>query len=218
MQKIKWIFSKQMLFMLLLAYYFLGYYYPTYFVNIGVYNYLEQYLGAYQIIFNIFLILYGFSLIIKNPKKIFRFRMKIYAMVILSVACGYLYLLQNIQLVDLLNMKKVYLDILEVGLVDNNMGYIVIYTFFSVLEKFKLQIQFLYGLLLGIAGICGMIVIGNDILIWLLTAFSNYAKRRAAKKEAERKSRLKKKKLKMEKEVKRHIQKMQKKYGDNRKR
>lgn len=214
MQKIRWLFNKKIFFILLLGYYFLGYYYPTYWVNIGVYNYIEEYLGVYQIVFNIFLVLYGFSLIIKNPKKILRFRIKIYALAILSIVCGYLYLLQNVQVVDLLNMKKVHLDILKIGLVDNNMGYIVIYTFFSILEKSRLQIQFLYGLLLGIVGICFMIIIGNDILIWILTALSNHAKRTAARKKAEKERKKREKKLKMERKVKKHIQKMQKKYGD----
>ncbi|MGL5988977.1 hypothetical protein [Cetobacterium sp.] len=197
MKKIRMLFNFKIIYTIFLTYFFLGYFYPNFLQINDVYLYLFQYLGIYEKMLWIFLIAYGFSMFMKNPEKKIVLKIRLFFLVILGVATGYLYLLQSLKELNESSLKAIQDFVIEVGLLNINLGYIELYTFLKIFPQIRTDI-FLWVLIfiifISLFMVCGKIITATILSI------INFFKRKISK--AKESKRLKRDKIRIQKQAK----------------
>ncbi len=184
-------------YMISLIYFFLGYFYPSFFKINNIYTYLKEYLGIYEKLLWIFLAGYGFSMFMKNPNKRVVLKTRLIFLIILGVATGYLYLLNNLKELNEVSMEKIQEFIIQVGLLNINLGYIELYTFLKILPKVRVDI-FTGGLIFLI--FISLVVICGKMIRKSILSIINFFRRIINHVKEQR--RLKAEKIRMEKQAK----------------
>lgn len=197
MKKIKWLLSFKNIYMILLIYFFLGYFYPNFLQINNIYLYIEEYLGIYEKLLWVFLIGYGFSMFMQNPNKRLVLKTRLTFMIILGIATGYLYLLNNLKKLGEVSLEKVQEFVIQVGLLNINLGYIELYTFLKIFPKIRIDI--FTGVLIFIIFI-SLIIICGKLIKGIIMAIVNLFRRYIAHIKEER--RLKKERIRLEKQAK----------------
>ena len=124
MKKIKWLFSFKYIYIISLIYFFLGYFYPNFLQIDNIYLYIKEYFGIYEKLLWIFLVGYGFSMFMKNPNKRVVLKTRLFFMIILGIATGYLYLLDSLKEQTEKTIDSIQQYVIQVCLLNINLGYI----------------------------------------------------------------------------------------------
>ena len=197
MNKIKLFLNFKNIYLILLIYFFIGYVYPNFLYVHGVYNYIYEYLGIYEKVFWIFLIGYVFSIFMKNPVKKIVLRVRLCFMMILSVATGYLYLLENLKNMEIFDFREIQDIAIHIGLLNINLGYIELYTFLKIFQNLRKDV-FLGALLsiifISLVVICGKTIRG--IIMFIINSVKKYINHLREQK------RLKEEQLRLERQAK----------------
>lgn len=197
MKNIKMLFSFKVIYIVSLIYFFLGYFYPNFLQINNVYSYITEYLGMYEKMLWIFLIGYGFLLFMKNPNKRVVLKVRLIFMVILGAATGYLYLINSLKELGEISVERVQEHVIQMGLLNINLGYIELYTFLKIFPYVRIDI--FIGCLIFIIFISVIIICGKMIRKTILSVI-NLFKRHVAKKKEEK--RLKEESIRLEKQAK----------------
>ncbi|MGL5088326.1 MAG: hypothetical protein ACRC6Z_02525 [Cetobacterium sp.] len=197
MKKIRILFNFKIIYTIFLAYFFLGYFYPNFLQINNVYLYLFQYLGIYEKMLWIFLIAYGFSMFMKNPEKKLVLKIRLFFMVILGIATGYLYLLQSLKELNELSLEAIQQFVIEIGLLNINLGYIELYTFLKIFPQIRTDI-FLWFLIFII--FISLLMVCGKIITATILSIINFFKRKISR--AKENKRLKKDKIRIQKQAK----------------
>lgn len=208
MGKIKLLFSLKNIYIIFVTYFFLGYFYPTYFRELGVYLYIDQYLGMYEYIFCSLLLIYSFSLFMKNPVKKMVLKTRIFFLVVLSISIGYLYLLNMGADLD----SQVIIE----GILYKNLGYFEVYTFLKVYPFIRQDI-FKY-ILIGLIFISTVIICGKfvkHIFMQIFKFIKNNIDKIKEEKRKKEEERLLEEKRKIEQQIEEEIKNIQKIYGND---
>lgn len=183
--------------MILLIYFFLGYFYPNFSQINNLYLYIQEYLGIYEKLLWVFLIGYGFSIFMQNPNKRVVLKTRLFFMVILGVATGYLYLLDNLKNLGEVSLEKVQEFVIQVGLLNINLGYIELYTFLKIFSQVRVDVFtgiLIFVIFISLIIICGKMVRG------LIMTIVNLLKKYITHIKEER--RLKAERIRLEKQAK----------------
>ncbi|MGL4642459.1 MAG: hypothetical protein ACRCVB_05180 [Cetobacterium sp.] len=197
MKNIKMLFSFKVIYIVSLIYFFLGYFYPNFLQINNVYLYLHEYLGIYEKMLWVFLITYGFSLFMKNPNKRVVLKVRLVFMIILGIATGYLYLVDSLRKLGEIAIDGVQEHIIQIGLLNINLGYIELYTFLKIFPHVREDI--FIGCLIFLIFISVIIICGKMIRKSILSII-NLFKRHIARKREEK--RLKEERIRLEKQAK----------------
>ncbi|MGL5901282.1 MAG: hypothetical protein ACRCZO_01225 [Cetobacterium sp.] len=215
MKKFKIFCNFKMIYSISLIYFFVGYFYPNLLQINNVYAYIAEYFGIYERMLWIFLIGYGFSIFMKNPNKRVVLKTRLIFMIILGISTGYLYLLENLKELNEITIDTVEHFVINLGLLNINLGYIELYTFLKIypLIESKLFTGYLIGIIfISLLIICGKIIKSSIMLV------INFFKRRIEKRKKERKEKKEReilqKQAELEKEIYNEICDIQKKYGE----
>lgn len=161
MKKIKWLFSFKYIYIISLIYFFLGYFYPNLLQINNIYLYIKEYFGIYEKLLWIFLVGYGFSMFMKNPNKRVVLKTRLFFMIILGIATGYLYLLDSLKEQTERTMDTVQQYVIQVGLLNINLGYIELYTFLKIFPNIKANVfagSLIFIIFLSVIVICGKMI------------------------------------------------------------
>lgn len=161
MKKIKWLFSFKYIYIISLIYFFLGYFYPNFLQINNIYLYIKEYFGIYEKLLWIFLVGYGFSMFMKNPNKRVVLKTRLFFMIILGIATGYLYLLDSLKEQTERTMETVQQYVIQVGLLNINLGYIELYTFLKIFPNIKANVfagSLIFIIFLSVIVICGKMI------------------------------------------------------------
>lgn len=161
MKKIKWLFSFKYIYIISLIYFFLGYFYPNFLQINNIYLYIKEYFGIYEKLLWIFLVGYGFSMFMKNPNKRIVLKTRLFFMIILGIATGYLYLLDSLKEQTERTMETVQQYVIQVGLLNINLGYIELYTFLKIFPNIKANVfagSLIFIIFLSVIVICGKMI------------------------------------------------------------
>lgn len=161
MKKIKWLFNFKYIYIILLIYFFLGYFYPNFLQINNIYLYIKEYFGIYENLLWIFLVGYGFSMFMKNPDKRAVLKVRLFFMVILGIAMGYLYLLDNIKGQADRSIDSIQQFVIQVGLLNINLGYIELYTFLKIFQNIRADVfagSVVFAIFLSMIVICGKMI------------------------------------------------------------
>lgn len=161
MKKIKWLFSFKYIYIISLIYFFLGYFYPNFLQINNIYLYIKEYFGIYEKLLWIFLVGYGFSMFMKNPNKRVVLKTRLFFMIILGIATGYLYLLDSLKEQTERTMDTVQQYVIQVGLLNINLGYIELYTFLKIFPNIKANVfagSLIFIIFLSVIVICGKMI------------------------------------------------------------
>lgn len=172
MKKIKWLFSFKYIYIISLIYFFLGYFYPNLLQINNIYLYIKEYFGIYEKLLWIFLIGYGFSMFMKNPNKRIILKTRLIFMVILGIATGYLYLLNNLKGQTDKSLDAIQHYIIQVGLLNINLGYIELYTFLKVFQNVKANVfagSLIFIIFLSVIVICGKMI--RKLILYICNIF-----------------------------------------------
>ncbi|MCQ8211554.1 hypothetical protein NON08_03085 [Cetobacterium somerae] len=175
MKRIKWLLSFKNIYMILLIYFFLGYFYPNFLQINNIYLYIQEYLGIYEKLLWVFLIGYGFSMCMQNPNKRIVLKTRLFFMVILGVATGYLYLLDNLKNLGEISLEKVQEFVIQVGLLNINLGYIELYTFLKIFSRIRVDVFtgiLIFVIFISLIIICGKMVRG--LIMTIVNLFKKY--------------------------------------------
>lgn len=175
MKRIKWLLSFKNIYMILLIYFFLGYFYPNFLQINNIYLYIQEYLGIYEKLLWVFLIGYGFSIFMQNPNKRIVLKTRLFFMVILGVATGYLYLLDNLKKLGEISLEKVQEFVIQVGLLNINLGYIELYTFLKIFSQIRVDVLtgiLIFTIFISLIIICGKMVRG--LIMTIVNLFKKY--------------------------------------------
>lgn len=212
MNRLKKIFKLKYIYTLLVMYYFYKYY--TYDYNIN--TYVNEYFGIYKNVLNFILLGYIFSLYMQNKVKKMILKVRLFFLVVLSGATGYLYLFEKVNLSK--NLESFDLDkcILENGVLNVNLGYIESYTFLHLYSLFEDK-RVLLGILLSIIFISIVIIFGK-IIREFLESILNYFKKKIIKRKERIRLELERRKMeekrRKEEEIIAEINKTIEIYGD----
>ena len=161
MKKIKWLFNFRYVYIISLIYFFLGYFYPNFLQVNNIYLYIEAYFGIYEKLLWIFLAGYGFSMFMKNPNKRVILKTRLCFMIILGIAIGYLYLLDSLKEQVERSADLVQQFIIQVGLLNINLGYIELYTFLEIFSRVRTDVfvgSLIFVIFLSVIIICGKMI------------------------------------------------------------
>lgn len=161
MKKIKWLFSFRYIYIISLIYFFLGYFYPNFLQINNIYLYIKEYFGIYEKLLWIFLVGYGFSMFMKNPNKRIVLKTRLFFMIILGIATGYLYLLDSLKEQTERTIETVQQYVIQVGLLNINLGYIELYTFLKIFPNIKANVfagSLIFIIFLSVIVICGKMI------------------------------------------------------------
>ncbi|MGL4862204.1 MAG: hypothetical protein ACRC4T_03685 [Cetobacterium sp.] len=197
MKKIKWLFSFKYIYIISLIYFFLGYFYPNLLQINNIYLYIKEYFGIYEKLLWIFLVGYGFSMFMKNPNKRVVLKTRLFFMIILGIATGYLYLLDSLKEQTEKTIDSIQQYVIQVGLLNINLGYIELYTFLKIFPNVKTNV--FAGSLIFIIFL-SMIVICGKMIRKLIVSVINFIKGQIFRVREER--RLKEEQIRLEKQAK----------------
>lgn len=197
MKKIKWLFSFKYIYIISLIYFFLGYFYPNLLQINNIYLYIKEYFGIYEKLLWIFLVGYGFSMFMKNPNKRVVLKTRLFFMIILGIATGYLYLLDSLKEQMEGTMDSIQQYVIQVGLLNINLGYIELYTFLKIFPNVKTNVfvgSLIFIIFLSVIVICG------KMIRKLILSVINFFKGQILRIKEER--RLKEEQIRLEKQAK----------------
>ena len=197
MKKIKWLFSFKYIYIISLIYFFLGYFYPNFLQINNIYLYIKEYFGIYEKLLWIFLVGYGFSMFMKNPNKRVVLKTRLFFMIILGIATGYLYLLDSLKEQMEGTMDSIQQYVIQVGLLNINLGYIELYTFLKIFPNVKTNVfagSLIFIIFLSVIVICG------KMIRKLIVSVINFFKGQILRIKEER--RLKEEQIRLEKQAK----------------
>lgn len=197
MKKIKWLFSFKYIYIISLIYFFLGYFYPNLLQINNIYLYIKEYFGIYEKLLWIFLVGYGFSMFMKNPNKRVVLKTRLFFMIILGIATGYLYLLDSLKEQMEGTMDSIQQYVIQVGLLNINLGYIELYTFLKIFPNVKTNAfagSLIFIIFLSVIVICG------KMIRKLIVSVINFFKGQILRIKEER--RLKEEQIRLEKQAK----------------
>ncbi len=197
MKKIKWLFSFKYIYIISLIYFFLGYFYPNFLQINNIYLYIKEYFGIYEKLLWIFLVGYGFSMFMKNPNKRVVLKTRLFFMIILGIATGYLYLLDSLKEQTEKTIDSIQQYVIQVGLLNINLGYIELYTFLKIFPNVKTNIfagSLIFIIFLSVIVICG------KMIRKLIVSVINFIKGEIFRVREER--RLKEEEIRLEKQAK----------------
>lgn len=197
MKKIKWLFSFKYIYIISLIYFFLGYFYPNLLQINNIYLYIKEYFGIYEKLLWIFLVGYGFSMFMKNPNKRVVLKTRLFFMIILGIATGYLYLLDSLKEQTEKTIDSIQQYVIQIGLLNINLGYIELYTFLKIFPNVKTNV--FAGSLIFIIFL-SMIVICGKMIRKLIVSVINFIKGQIFRVREER--RLKEEQIRLEKQAK----------------
>ncbi|MGL6066647.1 MAG: hypothetical protein ACRC0R_06175 [Cetobacterium sp.] len=132
----------------------------------------------------IFLIGYGFSMFMKNPEKKIVLKVRLIFMIILGISTGYLYLLENLKLINETSLGSIQQIIIEIGLLKINLGYIELYTFLQIFPLIRSDV--FLGCLIFLIFISLLIICGKIIKKTILSIINFFKKKKNQRKEKER--------------------------------
>ncbi len=161
MKKIKWLFNFRYVYIISLIYFFLGDFYPNFLQVNNIYLYIEEYFGIYEKLLWIFLVGYGFSMFMKNPNKRVILKTRLCFMIILGIAIGYLYLLDSLKEQVERSADLVQQFIIQMGLLNINLGYIELYTFLEIFSRVRTDVfvgSLIFVIFLSVIIICGKMI------------------------------------------------------------
>lgn len=197
MKKIKWLFSFKYIYIISLIYFFLGYFYLNLLQINNIYLYIKEYFGIYEKLLWIFLVGYGFSMFMKNPNKRIVLKTRLFFMIILGIATGYLYLLDSLKEQMEGTMDSIQQYVIQVGLLNINLGYIELYTFLKIFPNVKTNMfagSLIFIIFLSVIVICG------KMIRKLILSVINFFKGQILRIKEER--RLKEEQIRLEKQAK----------------
>lgn len=197
MKKIKWLFSFKYIYIISLIYFFLGYFYPNFLQINNIYLYIKEYFGIYEKLLWIFLVGYGFSMFMKNPNKRVVLKTRLFFMIILGIATGYLYLLDSLKEQTEKTIDSIQQYVIQVGLLNINLGYIELYTFLKIFPNVKINVfagSLIFIIFLSVIVICG------KMIRKLIVSVINFIKGEIFRVREER--RLKEEEIRLEKQAK----------------
>lgn len=197
MKKIKWLFSFKYIYIISLIYFFLGYFYPNFLQINNIYLYIKEYFGIYEKLLWIFLVGYGFSMFMKNPNKRVVLKTRLFFMIILGIATGYLYLLDSLKEQTEKTIDSIQQYVIQVGLLNINLGYIELYTFLKIFPNVKTNVfagSLIFIIFLSVIVICG------KMIRKLIVSVINFIKGEIFRVREER--RLKEEQIRLEKQAK----------------
>lgn len=215
MKNIKMLFSFKVIYIVSLIYFFLGYFYPNFLQINNVYLYIDEYLGMYEKVLWIFLIVYGFLLFMKNPNKRIVLKVRLIFMIILSIAIGYLYLVDSLKELGEISIEMLQEHIIQVGLLNINLGYIELYTFLKIFPYIRKDVFIgclIFLIFISVIIICGKMI--RKSILSIINLFKRYvARKREEKRLREERIRLEKQ-AKLEKDIYDEICNIQKIYQE----
>ncbi|MGL4537604.1 MAG: hypothetical protein ACRCUD_00660 [Cetobacterium sp.] len=163
----------------------------------NIYLYIKEYFGIYEKLLWIFLVGYGFSMFMKNPNKRVVLKTRLFFMIILGIATGYLYLLDSLKEQTEKTIDSIQQYVIQVGLLNINLGYIELYTFLKIFPNVKTNV--FAGSLIFIIFL-SMIVICGKMIRKLIVSVINFIKGQIFRVREER--RLKEEQIRLEKQAK----------------
>lgn len=215
MDKIKLIFNTKNLYLALTAYFFAGYIYPTFLRDMGTYTYIIEYLGIYEKVLWVFILGYAFTTLMRNPIKKSVLRIRLYFFVILSVALGYLYLLEQIQILKVETFENLESIVMNIGVLNINLGYMEVYTFLKLYPLLKNNL--FMGILLFIIFLSVIIIGGKFIkgcILLVFNFFKGIIEKQKEKKLQEEREKAEEEQRKLEQEIQEEIKNIQRVYGE----
>ena len=215
MDRIKLILNTKNLYIALVAYFFAGYIYPTFIREIGAYSYLIEYLGIYEKVLWVFLLGYAFTLLMRNPVKKTVLKVRLYFFLIISIALGYLYLLQELAIYDGGDVKNLTSVVMHIGILNINLGYLEVYTFLKLYLLMKKEV--FIGVLLFVIFVSTIIICGKFIK-WCILSVFGVCKKRVDKIKEEKllqeELKVEEERVRVEKEIQIEIENIQREYGE----
>ncbi|MBC2851442.1 hypothetical protein H5J22_08560 [Cetobacterium sp. 8H] len=197
MNKIRLLFNERNIYIVLLLYFFSGYFYPSFLQKNNIYSYITEYFGIYENLLWIFFIGYGFSMFMKNPTKKIVLKVRLYFMIISGISVGYLYLIDSLKNFEETSLDKIQEYIIQIGILNINLGYLEIYTFLKI--YFNVKKDVFIGVLIAIIFISTIIITGKAIKGLLLLVINYFKSIYFGFKERKR---IKEEKLRIEKQEK----------------
>lgn len=197
MNKIRLLFNEKNISIILLLYFVSGYFYPNFLKKNNIYLYITEYFGIYENLLWIFFAGYVFSMFMKNPIKRIVLKIRLYFMLLSGISIGYLYLIESLKKLEETSLDRVQEFIIQVGILNINLGYLEIYTFLKIYSNVRKDI--FVGILVSIIFISTIIITGKAIKGVLLFIVNFFKKIYFDLKE---KKRIKEEKLKIEKQEK----------------
>ena len=97
----------------------------------------------------------------KNPNKRVVLKTRLFFMIILGIATGYLYLLDSLKEQTERTMETVQQYVIQVGLLNINLGYIELYTFLKIFPNIKANVfagSLIFIIFLSVIVICGKMI------------------------------------------------------------
>ncbi|MGL5798251.1 MAG: hypothetical protein ACRCYT_08595 [Cetobacterium sp.] len=151
----------------------------------------------------------------KNPNKRVVLKTRLIFMIILGISTGYLYLLENLKELSEITIDNVEHFVINLGLLNINLGYIELYTFlklYPLIER-KFFVGFLIGIIfISLLIICGKIIKSSIMLI--VNFFKRKVEKRKKEKIEKKEREILQKQAELEKEIYNEICDIQKKYGE----
>lgn len=179
-----------------------------------VYSYLIEYLGIYEKVLWILIFGYAFSTLMKNPIKKTVLRVRLSFILILSIALGYLYLLQKIQFVQVDSFEKLENIVITTGILNINLGYMEVYTFLKLYPLLRRDV--FIGILIFIIFL-SVIIIGGKFIKWCIASVINFFKglieKRREKKLLEEREKEEEERRRLELEIQEEIKNIQRIYA-----
>ncbi|MHA4988672.1 hypothetical protein ACX281_03380 [Cetobacterium somerae] len=163
----------------------------------NIYLYIKEYFGIYEKLLWIFLVGYGFSMFMKNPNKRVVLKTRLFFMIILGIATGYLYLLDSLKEQTEKTIDSIQQYVIQVGLLNINLGYIELYTFLKIFPNVKTNVfagSLIFIIFLSVIVICG------KMIRKLIVSVINFIKGEIFRVREER--RLKEEQIRLEKQAK----------------
>jgi len=163
----------------------------------NIYLYIKEYFGIYEKLLWIFLVRYGFSMFIKNSNKRVVLKTRLIFMIILGIATGYLYLLDSLKEQIEGTTDSIQQYVIQVGLLNINLGYIELYTFLKIFPNVKTNVfagSLIFIIFLSVIVICGKMI--RKLILLVI----NFFKAQILRIEEER--RLKEEQIRLEKQAK----------------
>ena len=121
-----------------------------------------------------------FRSFMKNPNKRIVLKTRLCFTIILGIATGYLYLLDNLKKLGEVSLEKVQEAIIQIGLLNINLGYIELYTFFKIFSKIRYDVFIgilIFVIFISLIIICGKMIKGIIMLfVNSLRKYINYLK------------------------------------------